>query len=88
MYAALPVVDDFNDVDSATEGPEEVRSDSSLEVLDEEEELGGYNQVVVPVINRHSGLGLGQGSAHEPGLLRGLYQSGSDPIAHERVLWK
>ena len=40
MPAAVPVVDDFNDVDRAIEGPEEVRSDSSLEVLDEEEELG------------------------------------------------
>ena len=40
MPAAVPVVDDFNSVDSASEGPKEVRSDSSLEVLDEEEELG------------------------------------------------
>ena len=40
MPAAVPVVDDFNYFDSGSEGPEEVRSDSSLEVLDEEEELG------------------------------------------------
>ena len=40
MPAAVPVVDDFNYVDSASEGPEEVHSDLSLEVLDEEEELG------------------------------------------------
>ena len=44
MPAAVPVVDDFNYVDSGTEGPEEVRSDSSLEVLDEEEELGRSTQ--------------------------------------------
>ena len=40
LPAAVPVVDDFNYVDSASKGPKEVRSDSSLEVLDEEEELG------------------------------------------------
>ena len=40
MPAAVPVVHDFNYVDSGSEGPQEVRSDSSLEVLDEEEELG------------------------------------------------
>ena len=40
MLAAVPVVDDFNYVDSVNEGPEEVRSDSSPEMLDEEEELG------------------------------------------------
>ena len=34
------MIDDFNYVDSANEGPKEVRSDSSPEVLDEEEELG------------------------------------------------
>ena len=39
MPAAVPVVDDFNYVDSASEGLEEVRSDSALEMLDEEEEL-------------------------------------------------
>ena len=44
MPAAVPVVDDFNYVDSASEGPEEVRSDSSLEMLDEEEELGRSTQ--------------------------------------------
>ena len=44
MLVAVPVVDDFNYVDSASEGPEEVRSDSSLEVLDEEEELGRSTQ--------------------------------------------
>ena len=44
MPAAVPVVDDFNYVDSGSEGPEEVRSDSSLEVLDEEEELGRSTQ--------------------------------------------
>ena len=44
MPAAIPVVDDFNSVDSASEGPEEVRSDSSLEMLDEEEELGRSTQ--------------------------------------------
>ena len=44
MPAAAPVVDDFNYVDSGSEGPEEVRSDSSLEVLDEEEELGRSTQ--------------------------------------------
>ena len=44
MLAAVPVVDDFNYVDSAIEGPEEVHSDSSLEVLDEEEELGRSTQ--------------------------------------------
>ena len=44
MPAALPVVDDFNYVDSAGERPEEVRSDSSLKMLDEEEELGRSTQ--------------------------------------------
>ena len=44
MPAAVPVVDDFNYVDSASEGPEEVRTDSSLEMLDEEEELGCRTQ--------------------------------------------
>ena len=44
MPAVVPVVDDFNYVDSASEGPEEVRSDSYLEVLDEEEELGRSTQ--------------------------------------------
>ena len=44
MPAALPLVDDFNYVDSGSEGPEEVRSDSSLEVVDEEEELGRSTQ--------------------------------------------
>ena len=44
MPAAVPVVDDFNYVDSSNEGPEEVRSDSSLEMLDEEEELGRSTQ--------------------------------------------
>ena len=41
MPAAVPVVDDFNYVDNASEGPEEVRSDSSLV---EEEELGRSTQ--------------------------------------------
>ena len=40
MPAAVPVVDDFNYVYSASEGPDEVRSNSSPEMLDEEEELG------------------------------------------------
>ena len=44
MPVAVPVVDDFNYVDSASEGPEEVRSDSSLEMLDEEDELGRSTQ--------------------------------------------
>ena len=44
MLAAVPVANDFNCVDSANEGPEEVRSDSSLEMLDEEEELGRSTQ--------------------------------------------
>ena len=44
MPAAVPVVDDFNHVDSASEGPKEVRSDSSLKMLDEEEELGRSTQ--------------------------------------------
>ena len=44
MPAAVPVVDDFNYVDNGSEGPEEVRSDSSLEVLDEEAELGRSTQ--------------------------------------------
>ena len=39
MPAVVPVVDDFNYVDNASEGLEEVRSDSALEMLDEEEEL-------------------------------------------------
>ena len=39
MPAVVPVVDDFNYVDSASEGLEEVRSDSALEMLDEEGEL-------------------------------------------------
>ena len=44
MPATVPVVDDFNYVDSASEGPEEVRSDSSLQVLDEEHPLGRSTQ--------------------------------------------
>ena len=44
MRAVVPVVDDFNHVESGSEGPQEVRSDSSLEVLDEEEELGRSTQ--------------------------------------------
>ena len=44
MPAAILVVDDFNYVHSASEGPKEVRSDSSLEVLDEEEEFGRSTQ--------------------------------------------
>ena len=44
MPAAVPVVDDLIYVDRASEGPEELRSHSSLEVLDEEEELGGSTQ--------------------------------------------
>ena len=44
MPAAVPVVDDFDCVDSASEGLETVCSDSSLEVLDEEEELGRSTQ--------------------------------------------
>ena len=44
LPAAVPVVDDFNYVDNASEVPEEVRSDSSLEMLDEEEELGRSTQ--------------------------------------------
>ena len=38
------MVDDFNYVDSGSEGPEEVGSDLSLEVRDEEEELGRSTQ--------------------------------------------
>ena len=44
MPAAVPVLDDFNYVDGGGEGPEEVRSDSALKVLDEEEELGRSTQ--------------------------------------------
>ena len=43
-HACLPVVYDFNYVDSANEGPELVCSDSSLEMLDEEDELGRSTQ--------------------------------------------
>ena len=44
MLAGVPVVDDFNYVDSCSEGLVVVRSDSSPEVLDEEEELGRSTQ--------------------------------------------
>ena len=44
MLAAVLVVDDFNYVDSASERPKEVRSDSSFKMLDEEEELGRSTQ--------------------------------------------
>ena len=45
MPATTLVVDDFDYFDSASEGQEEVRSDSSLEMPDEEEELGRSTQV-------------------------------------------
>ena len=44
MPAVVPVVNDFKYVDSASEGPKEVCSDSSLENLDEGEELGRSTQ--------------------------------------------
>ena len=45
MLVAAPVVDDFSYGDSAKEGPEEVRSDSSLKTLDEEEGWDGVHGV-------------------------------------------
>ena len=44
MPTVVPVVDDFNYVDGASEGPQAVLSDSSLEMLDEEEKLGRSTQ--------------------------------------------
>ena len=40
MPAATPVVDDFNCVASVAEGPKEVHSESSIEMLNEDVEVG------------------------------------------------
>ena len=44
MPAAVLVVNDFNYLDSASEGPQELRSYLSMEVLEEEEEVGRSTQ--------------------------------------------
>ena len=44
VLAAAPMVDDVNDLESASEGPEEVHNDSSLKMLYEDLEVGQSTQ--------------------------------------------